>query len=155
MPKQPSRDSILRYETALKTGKSALIAHGTEEESAHAKDIFSRTTPEMPRAPSVDPKHEGECIMKLLPERPARKVRFDLSVEPGSQVFVAGTFNDWNPMVDQLKDNPGSGHCKATLRLPAGRHEYKFVVNGKWIADPNCSEFVMNEFGTLNSVMEV
>lgn len=93
--------------------------------------------------------------MKLLPETTGKHVRFDLAVEPGRQVFVAGTFNDWNPKVDQLKDNPGSGHCKLTLRLPAGRHEYKFIVNGEWIADPNCPEFVLNEFGTLNSMVTV
>lgn len=93
--------------------------------------------------------------MRLLPETTGRMVRFGLSTEPGSEVFVAGTFNDWNPTVDQLKDNPGSGHCRAILRLPPGRHEYKFVVNGKWIADPNCPAFVVNEFGTLNSVVTV
>ena len=40
------RDSILLYETALKTGKFVLIAHGTEEEAIQARDILNRTTPE-------------------------------------------------------------------------------------------------------------
>ena len=40
------KDSILRYETALKTGKFVLIAHGTAEEAARARDIISRTNPE-------------------------------------------------------------------------------------------------------------
>jgi hypothetical protein len=39
-------DSILRYETALKTGKFMLIAHGSAEETAQAQKIISRTTPE-------------------------------------------------------------------------------------------------------------
>ncbi|MDA3924103.1 MAG: permease [Kiritimatiellae bacterium] len=40
------KDSILRYETALKTDKFVLIAHGTVEETTHAKEILSRTKPE-------------------------------------------------------------------------------------------------------------
>jgi 1,4-alpha-glucan branching enzyme len=93
--------------------------------------------------------------MKLLPASTGKRVRFDLSVEPGSQVFVAGTFNDWSPTANPLKDNPGSGHCKTTLRIPAGTHEYKFVVNGVWIVDPKCEEWVPNGCGSLNSVLHV
>ena len=37
------KDSILEYETALKTDKYVLIAHGTAAETAHAKDILGDT----------------------------------------------------------------------------------------------------------------
>jgi len=40
------KNSILQYETALKTGKYVLIAHGTAEETARAREIISRTNPE-------------------------------------------------------------------------------------------------------------
>jgi len=40
------KDSILRYETALKTDKFVLIAHGTTEDTTHAKEILNRTNPE-------------------------------------------------------------------------------------------------------------
>lgn len=40
------RDSILRYETAIKTGKFVLIAHGTQAEIARAREIISGTNPE-------------------------------------------------------------------------------------------------------------
>jgi 1,4-alpha-glucan branching enzyme len=93
--------------------------------------------------------------MKLLAATTERRVQFDLSVQPGSQVFVVGTFNNWNPTATPMKDNPGSGHCKATLSLPAGRHEYKFVVNGVWIIDSNCKDWAPNGYGALNSVVAV
>lgn len=92
--------------------------------------------------------------MKLLSEG-TKRVQFELSVEPGNQVFVAGTFNDWNPTANPLKDNPGSGHCKAILVIPSGRHEYKFVVNGVWTVDPKCEDWVLNTCGSLNSVLHV
>ena len=40
------KDSILRYETAIKTDKFVLVAHGSVEEIAHAKGILSGTQPE-------------------------------------------------------------------------------------------------------------
>lgn len=46
------KNSILQYETALKTGKFVLIAHGTSEDTSKAKDILNRTKPE-----SVDNHH--------------------------------------------------------------------------------------------------
>lgn len=93
--------------------------------------------------------------MKKLLSKGTKRVRFDLSCEPGKQVFVAGTFNNWNPSANPLKDNPGSGHCKATLRIPDGTYEYKFVVNGIWTVDPKCPEWVPDGCGSLNSVLHV
>ena len=40
------KDSILKYETALKADKFVLIAHGSAAETARARDIISRTSPE-------------------------------------------------------------------------------------------------------------
>ena len=80
-------------------------------------------------------------------------MRFELSAEPGSQVFVAGTFNNWNPAANPLKDNPDSGHFKSALRVPRGTHAYKFVVNGVWRMDPKCREWILNAYGSLNSVL--
>jgi uncharacterized membrane protein len=40
------KDSILRYETALKAGKYVLIAHGTIKEASHAREIVEATSAE-------------------------------------------------------------------------------------------------------------
>jgi hypothetical protein len=40
------KDSVLQYETAVKSGKYVLIAHGTDLETVHAREIISRTNPE-------------------------------------------------------------------------------------------------------------
>jgi uncharacterized membrane protein len=40
------KDSILQYETALKTGKFVLVAHGSMDEITHAKEILNGTKPE-------------------------------------------------------------------------------------------------------------
>ena len=94
-------------------------------------------------------------MIKLLPADKGKRVRFELSAEPGSRVFLAGTFNNWSLTANPLKDNPDSGHFKAALRVPAGTHEYKFVVNGLWFLDPKCPAWAPNVYGSLNSVLHV
>jgi hypothetical protein len=41
------RDSILRYETAIKTGNFVVIAHGSSLETAQAKQIIRNTNPDV------------------------------------------------------------------------------------------------------------
>ncbi len=40
------KDSILQYETAVKSGKYVLIAHGTDLETSQAREIIRRANPE-------------------------------------------------------------------------------------------------------------
>ena len=39
-------NSILKYETAVKSGKYVLIAHGSDVETVHAREILKNTNPE-------------------------------------------------------------------------------------------------------------
>lgn len=77
------------------------------------------------------------------------------------QVFVAGTFNGWNPESHPLKRN-ADRLWVITLDLPPGRHEYKLVIDGQWCCEPGCDPSydgcpgcTPNEFGTMNRVMVV
>ena len=76
-------------------------------------------------------------------------------------VFVAGTFNDWNPQTLPL-DRQADGHWKTTLPLQPGRHEFKFIVDGQWCCEPGCEheyhgcpKCCANDLGTMNRVLEV
>ena len=93
--------------------------------------------------------------MKKSTGSSGKRVSFQVTAEPGSEVFVAGSFNHWNPTQYRMRDNPGHGHCKTTLVLPPGRHEDKFVVNGEWRADLNCAESTPNDQGSMNSVISI
>lgn len=84
-----------------------------------------------------------------------RDVTFEIQAQPGSTVHVAGTFNDWTPEEHPLRDQNGDGIFSTVIPLPPGRHEYKFVINGVWCIDPECTEWVRNEYGSLNSVVTV
>ena len=66
-------------------------------------------------------------------------ISFKIKVEPNSQVYVAGTFNDWNAAKNQIKEQ--NGIYATNLFLPRGKHEYKFIVNDAWTLDQNCGNW--------------
>jgi len=82
-----------------------------------------------------------------------KRVNFKIKAGKGKKVFVAGTFNGWNPEQNRLKLR--DGYYSTGILLTTGKHEYKFVVDGAWLSDPENREWVPNEHGTLNSVVTV
>lgn len=50
-------------------------------------------------------------------------------------VLLSGSFNNWSTMLLPLR-NDGSG-WSVCIELPPGKHLYKFIVDGRWISDPN------------------
>ena len=84
-----------------------------------------------------------------------RQVTFRLEAGPKCDVCLAGSFNNWNTSAYRLTPRNGNGTYVATIELPVGRHEYKFIVDGVWCIDPECAEWARNEHGSLNSVIEV
>jgi len=86
---------------------------------------------------------------------PAKRVTFQVTATPKSEVFLAGTFNNWAPKRHQMKDTRETGKYSITLMLAKGEYEYKFVINGSWVIDPECQNWVRNSLGTLNSVIKV
>jgi len=69
------------------------------------------------------------------------------------QVSLAGTFNQWDAQVTPLVRTGATGVWTATLTLPAGQHQYAFVVDGvRWVPDPGAPA-VDDGFGRRNSVL--
>ncbi len=70
------------------------------------------------------------------------------------KVCLAGDFNDWNGAARRMiKSKDGS--FRAKLSLPPGEYEYKFVVDGTWISDPDAAAHKPNPFGSSNSLVIV
>lgn len=82
------------------------------------------------------------------------RVDFQLYEPDAGNVFVAGTFNDWNASATPLHRQP-DGKWTTVLKLKPGRYEYKFVVDGNWQADPMSWQSVRNPFDGFNSVLDV
>ena len=85
---------------------------------------------------------------------PPPRVVLELVNPAAKRVFVAGSFNNWQPEQTPLAP-AGNGRWAGGLKVGPGRHEYLFVVDGQWLPDPNAKESVENPFGGRNSVLTV
>ena len=84
--------------------------------------------------------------------RAKAKATVRLEAPHAVKVFIAGSFNEWDPMANPLKrDEEGTWIC--TLALEPGEHEYRFVVDEAWWDDPVNMLRRWNEFGTQNCVL--
>ena len=91
---------------------------------------------------------------KPSPVRALPKAHLELVKPEAKSVFVAGSFNEWNPVRTPLTRS-NDGKWVGELSGVSGRHEYLFVVDGQWLPDPNARESVQNPFGGRNSVLIV
>ena len=69
-------------------------------------------------------------------------------------VNLAGTFNDWRPEATPMVAL-GRGRWVKELTLPPGVYEYRVVVDGEWMPDPQAAQTTPNPFGGVNSVMRI
>jgi len=87
------------------------------------------------------------------------EVQFSLRISNSNKVHtvaIAGDFNGWDPQANILQDPEGDGIWTATLKLPPGRYEYMFVLDGeKWLPDPNALRYVKDGFGNRNAILEI
>lgn len=76
---------------------------------------------------------------------------------PGAScVQLAGSFNGWNPEAGYMARDDNEHHLwRLRLPLDHGRHEYRLIIDGQWVADPANPNARLNEFGEFNSVVEI
>jgi hypothetical protein len=79
---------------------------------------------------------------------------FRLKGFPGAKnVFLSGDFNNWN--ISTLPMKREGNDWVITVHLSAGKHLYKFVVDGKWIKDPANDLWDQNGIDAGNSLLWV
>ena len=89
-----------------------------------------------------------------------KKITLSFETEPGSEVLIAGSFNEWNitnakKMKKLKEDAENAGSYSITMFLPDGEYEYKFYSAGKWYLDPQAPTKKLNAFGSFNNVLSV
>jgi len=81
-------------------------------------------------------------------------IELKLNALHAKAVAVAGSFNNWSPTRTPLRKT-SNGHWEVKITLPPGHHEYRFVVDGRWLSDPNAKAKVSNPYGGSNSVLVI
>ena len=98
-----------------------------------------------PEQPAVTPIAAADTVF----------VRFEFVAPDARDVWLAGSFNEWEAEGIPLTTGAG-GVWSTTLALPLGEHQYQFVVDGeRWIPDPTAHAQVDDGFGGTNSVIVV
>jgi len=79
---------------------------------------------------------------------------FSFRSPEASNVQLVGEFTQWQERPINLQKST-DGVWKATVILPPGTHQYKFVVDGDWCDDPACTQRAPNPFGGENMMRQV
>lgn len=71
------------------------------------------------------------------------------------QIFVSGSFNDWNEAALPMRQDR-DGVWRARIELPAGkRYEFRYLIDGRWQTDYHADGFADNQYGSHNSIVDL
>jgi len=68
------------------------------------------------------------------------------------EVGIAGDFTSWKPLAMKKQK---TGRFAVAVALQPGVYEYRFIIDGQWMADPDHNHWAQNPFGTFNSVAQI
>jgi 1,4-alpha-glucan branching enzyme len=80
--------------------------------------------------------------------------QFSFRAPAALSVQLVGNFTHWQKQPVQLKKE-SDGIWRTTVQLEPGTYYYRFVVDGQWHDDPECTLRVPNSFGSENMIREV
>jgi len=82
------------------------------------------------------------------------KQTFRYAAPNAASVLLAGDFTHWQKSAVPMQKGK-AGVWTTTVDLAPGPHNYRFLVDGQWCDDPECTVRVPNPFGTQNMVRQV
>lgn len=88
------------------------------------------------------------------PKATKQRVNFNINAPKAHEVFVAGSFNDWDTTARPLKRGKNDS-WRTWMNLPPGTYEYLYVIDGEWFEDPACGDRRLSPYGTHNSVLRI
>jgi 1,4-alpha-glucan branching enzyme len=79
---------------------------------------------------------------------------FSFRAPEAISVQLVGDFTQWQEQPISLKKE-ANGIWRTSVELPPGTHHYRFLVDGEWRDDPECTLRVPNAFGTQDMTRKV
>ena len=79
---------------------------------------------------------------------------FSFAEPTASNVLLVGDFTHWQEQPISMRKG-ANGVWQATVDLAPGKHRYRFMVDGQWRDDPDCSMQVPNPYGSRDAVRHV
>lgn len=85
----------------------------------------------------------------------AVRARLVLRAPEARAVAVAADFNGWDPATSRMRRREGGVWILDVPLQPGRRYQYMFVVDGRFVTDPNAPASVDDGFGGRNAVLEL
>jgi len=85
---------------------------------------------------------------------PTHRQTFSITAPTALSVHLVGDFTHWQEKPMALKKGR-DGVWKVTVPLSPGTYHYRFLVDGQWRDDPECTLRVPNPFGGEDAVRQV
>ena len=80
--------------------------------------------------------------------------QFHFTAPNALSVLLAGSFTQWQQQAIPMQKRP-DGVWVVEVELPPGTHHYRFIVDGEWHNDPDCTLRVSNSCGGENMVRHI
>lgn len=79
---------------------------------------------------------------------------FRIAAPTASTVLLVGNFTQWEKKAQPMQKGK-DGVWSTTVELTPGRHYYRFIVDGQWRDDPECTIREPNPYGGQDMVRQV
>ncbi len=83
----------------------------------------------------------------------SKKQTFRFTAPGATSVLLVGDFTHWQQHPIPMRQDKSS-LWTATVALEPGRHTYRFLVDGEWRDDPECTLRIPNPFGGHDMIRE-
>jgi serine protease AprX len=142
---------------------SPLLVRDVLKETAHPVPGADRErqgagalSPGQAVARALAERHSRSAGLQVSPSLSPEGITFSLHDHAATSVQVLGSWDDWRlPGITARSIEPGFWQTQP-VRLPAGQHAYKFLLDGKsWLDDPDNSRKAPDGVGGLNSTLAV
>ena len=125
------------------TGKWGCVVATSQKDAEGGKtEVTTPTGPEIPENPTV----------KQSPVIDGNKVTFYFESTNSNNVVISGTMNNWSTDWTMTKDGNVFSY---TCELEPGTYQYKYIVDGTWMADPFNLTTADDGSGNVNSAFSV
>jgi 1,4-alpha-glucan branching enzyme len=84
----------------------------------------------------------------------SKRQTFRFTAPGAMSVLLVGDFTHWQQKGIPMRKGR-DGVWMASVELPPGKHHYRFIVDGEWRDDPECTLRVPNAYGSENMVRRV
>ena len=121
------------YEFELKTGSSIQNKFISNNQSSNAQSETTENT-------------------KIIDSNDKIPFKFQWK-EGGNNVKISGSFLDnWKQQLD-MKKNEKTGYFEVFLNIPKGIHQFKFIVDKKWVCSPEYT--TINDKNNTNNIIDL